>query len=230
MALHFTPGGEALPVLRPRERLATYGPQALADWELLALLLRVGERRAGVQLGVEELSRLLLADMGLRGLFMLDDVAKAKDDVGMYTSHAETIVAVGEIGRRISPQRDVFDASDTAALAERYAHLRKAKFEQCFVLCLNAEHRCTYQQLVAMGTADQVSVSTSDVLRYPIWLGSSGMVVVHNHPGTCQPSLDDRRWTAFVADSAWRVHGITLRDHLIIGQDGYFSFRDEGLL
>lgn len=216
---------------KPREKLQHYGPQALALWELVALLLRTGERRGGYTEDVAQLSKRLLAEGGFKGLFQQDSVESAQHNFGIYKSHAESLVAVAEVCRRLHGSFEAFDASLPEHVAERFAFLRKAKQEQCFVLHLDTNGRCTFQELVAMGQDDKVTVYPSDVLRSALWLGAKRILLVHNHPlSDAQPSQADVSWTLQFKTRTWDLHQIELVDHLIINKDDHFSFNEAGLI
>lgn len=217
--------------LKPRERLEQYGPQALALWELVALLLRTGERRGGVTENVASLSKRLLGDAGFKGLFQQSDVETVQHHLGLYKSHAETLVAVSEVCRRLHGSFESFDASLPEHVADHFTFLRTAKQEQCFVLHLDEASRCVFQELVAMGQSDTVTVHPSDVLRSALWLGRKRILLVHNHPGVpAQPSPADVRWTLQFKTRVWELHQVELVDHIIIGAEDHFSFAEKGLI
>ncbi len=215
---------------KPREKLSLYGPSALNLWELVALILRTGTRSKNHTEDVMQLSRRVLKDSGFKGLFTQKDVADVKENFGVYKSHAEIVVAISEICRRLHGKYDTFDASEPSKVFHRFRFLQKAKQEQCHVLHLNHKKRCTYQEIVAIGSRDTVQVYPTDVLRTPIWIGTQEVIVVHNHPGESQASKEDVAWTLALSQGAYQLHQINIVDHVIIGADGYFSFLEKGLL
>ncbi len=230
--LNFISEFKALPdELKPREKLADFGPQALSLWELVALILRTGERHKGGYFeDVQKLAKRLLAEAGFKGLFTQNEVFDLQENFGIHKGHAEIIVAISEICRRIHGKYDIFDASESSKIAERFEHLQKAKQEQCHVLHLDKDQKCVYQEIVAMGTSDNVQVSPSDILRGPLWLGTKEIIIVHNHRGLCAASKEDIGWTLAVMKGAWELHQIRIVDHVIMGKDGYFSFLEKGIL
>ena len=215
---------------RPREKLAKYGPSTLHLWELIALILRTGTHAKHHSEDVMRLSKRVLAEGGFKGIFTQTDVGMVRGNFGVYKHHAEILVAVSEICRRLQGKYDVFDASEPAKIFQNFRFLQKAKQEQCFVLHLDEEKKCVYQEIVAIGSTDQVQVYPSDVLRTPIWLGTKTIIVVHNHPAHSKPSKEDISWTLALAKGALEFHYIKIVDHVIVGQDGYFSFLEKGLL
>ncbi len=217
--------------LKPRERLAEYGPKALYLWELVALILRTGEKHKGGHFeDVQQLSKRLLAEAGFKGIFAQNSVEEMQENFGIHKGHAEIVVAISEICRRIHGKYDIFDASEPSKVAEKFSSLKKAKQEQCFVLHLDKDKKCIFQEMIAMGTGDNVSVSPSDILRTPLWMGVKEIIVVHNHLGSSAASQEDVKWTLAIAKGAWELHQIRIIDHVVIGKEGYFSFLEQGVL
>ena len=216
---------------RPRERLAKHGPQALSLWELVALIFRTGERHRGGHFeDVEQLSKRVISEAGFKGLFLQKDVFDVQENLFLQKRHAESIVTISEICRRMHGKYDIFDASEPAKIFEKFRSLQKVKQEQCHVLHLDKGKKCVYQELVAIGSGDSVQIYFTDVLRTPIWLGTKEIIVVHNHSGKCKASRDDISWTLALAKGTWELHQIKISDHVIIGRDGYFSFAEKNLL
>jgi|SRR6185295_4553092 len=218
------------PPEKPREKLLRYGPKALSLWELVALILRLGKHSKQYSEDVMMLAKRLLAEVGFRGIFTQENIPAVQENFGVYKHHAETIVAISEICRRLQGKYDVFDAAEPSKVFERFRFLQHAKQEQCFVLHLDNEQKCIYQEIVAIGAGNRVQVFPSDVLRTAIWIGTRAIVVVHNHPGSARASKEDIAWTLAIAKGAHELHRIALIDHIIIGKDGYFSFLEKGLL
>lgn len=217
-------------VLRPREKLAQFGVEALDFWELVALILRVGVRTRNQQENVEQLAKRLLADAGFRGLFTQKSVPEMQENFGVFKSHAQAIVGVSEIVRRLNDRFDIFDASEPSKIFKIFKDLQKSKKEQCFVLCLNETKQCIVRELVAMGQINVVRITPNDILKTPIWLGFKQIVLIHNHVGTAKASKSDIIFTKKLEQGAFDLHEIQLFDHIIVGQDGYFSFHEKGLL
>jgi len=217
--------------VKPRERLAKYGAKTLSLWELVALILRTGERHSGGHFeDVQQLSRRLISEAGFKGLFTQKEVEEVKENFNTHKGHAEIIVAISEICRRLHGKYDIFDVTEPSKVFEKFKFLQNAKQEQCFVLLLDKKKKCIFYELVAMGTADNVRVLPSDVLRTPIWLGVKEIIIVHNHAGDSNASKEDTEWTLSLAKGAQELHQIRVVDHIIIGKKGYFSFLEKNLL
>jgi DNA repair protein RadC len=230
--LHFLSDFCAVPEeQRPREKLAQYGPKALSLWELVALVFRTGARHKGGYFeDVQVLSKRVLAEAGFKGLFMQKEVTEAQDNFRLQKRHAEALVAITEIAHRLHGDYDVFDVSSPDKVSTHFDSLRTLKQEQCHVLHIDAQKKCIFSELVAVGSDEFVHVRPTDILRSAIWLGAQEIMVVHNHVGICRASTEDISWTLGLTKGAWELHTIKISDHIILGKDGYFSFQEKGLL
>jgi DNA repair protein RadC len=216
---------------KPREKLAQYGAKSLNLWELVALIFRTGSRHKGGYFeNVEILSKRVLAEAGFKGLFMQQEVDTAQSNFRLQKRHAEALVAITEIAKRLHGGYDIFDVSTPDQISTHFDSLRKSKQEQCHVLHVDINKKCVFSELIAIGSDEFVHVRPTDILRSAIWLGAREIIVVHNHVGISFPSEEDISWTLSLAKGAWDLHTIKISDHVIIGNDGYFSFSEKGLL
>ncbi len=219
-------------ILKPREKLEKFGSESLQLWELLAIILRTGEKhKGGFFEDVEQLSKRLLAEAGFKGIFQQKSVTDLQENHNIYKSHSEILVAISEISRRIHGKYESFDVSTPDKIFEKFKFLQKAKQEQCFVLHVDKNNKCIFQELIGLGAGNSVQVSFSDVLRSVLWLGAKKIIIVHNHPNIkSRPSESDIHWTLSLAKGASQFHDISLMDHVIVGDDGYFSFLENGII
>lgn len=214
---------------RPREKLADRGKGALGDNELLAVLL--GHGVGGVT--ALDLANQVLTDVGgLRGLARVSPVELARRR-GIGPATASRVVAAIEIGRRsvarAGPARLQITASVDAAryLLPRFA---TAEVEQGGVLLLDARHRVLHARILTRGTADATPMHPRDVFREAALSGAAALVLFHNHPsGDPLPSTDDLQLTERMIE-AGELMGITVVDHVILGDTSYCSLRDIGKL
>jgi DNA repair protein RadC len=214
---------------RPREKLAEQGKAALGDNELLAVLLGHGT------LGITalDLANRLLADLGgLRGLARVSPVELSRRR-GVGPATASRLVAAIELGRRsvvrAGPARLQIGA---AADAARYLLPRfgTAEVEQGGVLLLDARHRVLHARVLTRGTADATPMHPRDVFREAALAGAAALVLFHNHPsGDPLPSTEDLQLTRRMIE-AGELMGITVVDHVILGDTNYCSLRDLGKL
>lgn len=215
---------------RPQERLERLGPSALSDTELLALMLRSGSAKMDV---LAVASNLLQEAGSLRGLLRLSH----PDFAGLHgigRVKGWQLVAVMELARRILARSDPDDRpemSDAQTVFEwmrpRAVHLDVEKF---WSLCLDRKNRLVKCSEVTSGTATASLVHPREVFREAIRMSASAIIVAHNHPsGDPQPSSQDLAVTRKLRD-AGEVLCLPVLDHVIIGDAGYFSFAENGLL
>ena len=214
---------------RPREKLAEQGKAALGDNELLAVLL--GHGAHGVT--ALDLANQLLADLGgLRGLARVSPVELSRRR-GVGPATASRLVAAIELGRRsvvrAGPARQQIAAAVDAAryLLPRFG---TAEVEQGGVLLLDARHRVLHARVLTRGTADATPMHPRDVFREAALAGAAALVLFHNHPsGDPLPSTEDLQLTKRMIE-AGELMGITVVDHVILGDTSYCSLRDLGKL
>lgn len=214
---------------RPRERLLAHGAAALADVELLALLLRTGVRGVGVLQMAEE---LLAQFGGLAGLLHATPVELARAPRLGRARQAE-LAAVLEIARRaLSQQLKEAPVFDSPQKVKDFAALRLGNLphEVFAVLYLDSQHRLIEMQELFRGTLAQTSVYPREVLRQALLLNAGAAILVHNHPsGIAEPSRADEVLTQSLV-SALRTVEVRVLDHLVVGAGCVTSFAERGLM
>ena len=139
----------------------------------------------------------------------------------------EATIAYGP-RKRPSPPR-IAAAPDVVALAPIH-ELRSSLVEHFACVALDAKNKPVAWSTIAIGSISACPVSPADVFRFVVLSGAPACVVAHNHPsGDPAPSPEDIALTDRLVAGA-RVLGIHLVDHVIIAEDGHFSFLDAGLL
>ncbi|HSV51666.1 MAG TPA: DNA repair protein RadC [Burkholderiaceae bacterium] len=218
------------PDARPREKLLARGPQALADAELLALLLRTGIRGKSVLLLAQE---LLDSFDGIAGLLhtTAEDLKRIKG-LGGSAKRAE-LVAVLELSRRALAQqlkeREVFGSPDAV---KQYLQLQlAAKPHEVFaVLFLDAQNRLLAMEELFRGTLTQTSVYPREVVLRALHHGAAAVVLAHNHPsGTVAPSRADEALTSTLK-AALALVDVRVLDHVIVAPGAALSMAEHGLL
>lgn len=213
----------------PRARLAALGARALADHELIALLLRPGRREPGVETVARE---LLTVHEGLEGLASAD-FAELESLPGIGSAKAASLVAAFDLGRRLAEVpfiagRPVGGPVDVERHFVPRLGLRDR--ESFHVLVLDGRHRLIREEEVSVGTLTASLVHPREVFRGAIRASAAAIVLVHNHPsGDPSPSAEDRSVTHRLAE-AGRVLGIEVLDHVVVARGGHFSFREAGEL
>ncbi|MFO0690770.1 MAG: DNA repair protein RadC [Myxococcota bacterium] len=213
----------------PRERLYCEGPRSLAEADLLALILRTGDRRrdAGA------LARELLAGAG--GLAALAELAPGvlASLPGLGPAKSASIAAALELGRRLGSVPLVRgQAIRSPEDVQRHfgPRFRGRPRESFHVLLLDARHRLMAIDEVSVGTLTASLVHPREVFREAIRQAAAALLLVHHHPsGDPSPSPEDRSVTERLA-AAGRLLGIGVVDHVIVSDGGFFSFQQAGCL
>lgn len=217
---------------RPREKLLARGPQALADAELLAVLLRTGRPGQGVLRMAEE---LLEPDSGfgsLAGLLQAEG-AQLRRVRGLGPAKQAELMAVLELSRRAMAEklreRAALDSMDAV---KRYLQLHLAhKAHECFaVIFLDHQHRLLAMEEMFRGTLAQTSVYPREVVVRALHHGAGAVVLAHNHPsGVLRPSGADQALTEALR-AALALVDVRVLDHVIVGPGGALSMAQEGRL
>lgn len=213
---------------RPRERLASLGPQALTNAELIAILLRVGVRgENAVAVG----QRLLNKFSGLTGLHRAP-FAELKKQHGVGDAKAAQIKAAIELGRRLtleSPEeRPAINSPADAAALVSY-EMAALEQEHLRVILLDRRNRVLETVEVYKGSVNSSQVRVGEVFKEAIRKNASAVVVIHNHPsGDPTPSPDDVAVTRAITQ-AGKLLDVEVLDHLVIGQGKWISMKERGL-
>jgi DNA repair protein RadC len=218
---------ELPPAARPRERLLAQGAQALADVELLALLLRTG---AG---GVLQFAESLLARFGGVAGLLHATPAELALTPGVGPARRAELAAVLELARRaLAQQLRAAPVFDSPQKVKDFVALRLGglKHEVFGVLFLDSQHRLIEMRELFRGTLAQTSVYPREVLREALLVNAGAAILVHNHPsGVAEPSRADEVLTQSLA-AALRVIEVRVLDHLVVGAGTVVSFAERGLL
>ncbi len=214
---------------RPRERLLQYGVSALHNRELLAILLGTGTSGA---------SALTTADEILRskpGITSFHDIRLAELTAvkGVGTGKAATIMAAIEFGKRVH-QKTSYEAvavRDPEAVANLFAFdLRNKKKEEFWILLVDVKCKAFQKELISVGTLNQSLIHPREVFQIAIRQSARGIILVHNHPsGDPTPSPEDHQITERLVETG-KIIGIDVMDHVVIGKDDYYSFRQYGMI
>ncbi|MDP9933229.1 DNA repair protein RadC [Variovorax paradoxus] len=215
---------------RPREKLIARGAGALADAELLALLLRTGVAGKNVLQLAEE---LLEHFGGLSGLLQTSaEDLKVIKGMGGDAKRAE-LIAVLELARRAMAERlkerAVFD-SPGAVKQYLQLHIGSRPYEVFAVLFLDAQHRLIVLEELFRGTLTQTSVYPREVVTRALQNHAAAVVLSHNHPsGNIEPSRADETLTQTLS-AALSLIDVRVLDHVIVSAGQAFSMAEKGLL
>jgi len=215
---------------RPREKFLLKGKNSLSDSELLAIIMGSGSRDETAV----ELARKILAsvDNSWHQLSLLStkDLMKFK---GVGAVKAISIATALEIGRRRASQevmeKPTISGSKSAYLVLKN-HLSDLRTEEFWAIFLNQSNKIIHLARLTQGGISQSVVDVRILFKTALDHFSTGIIVAHNHPsGNIQPSREDIDITQRIKEGG-KLLNIQLLDHLIITQNSYVSFADEGLL
>ncbi|CAN5724186.1 DNA repair protein RadC [soil metagenome] len=217
------------PDARPREKLLARGPAALADAELIALLLRTGMKGVSVL----QLAQQMLDHFGgLSGLLHAgpDDLKRIK---GLGPAKRAEIAAVIELSRRaLLRELELRPTLDAPEKVKQFAQLQLAALEhEAFgVMFLDNRYRLIRWEEMFRGTIDRTAVHPREIVKRALELNAAHAVLAHNHPsGAAEPSRSDEHLTQTLV-SALRLVDVKVLDHLVVGRGQVVSFAERGLL
>lgn len=214
---------------RPREKLLARGAAALADTELLALLLRTGYRGTGVAAFAQA---VLQGCGGFAGLLQADPDT-LKDIKGLGPAKRAELLAVAEMARRaLAQQMQAAPVFENPERVKDYLALHLAgRLQEVFaVLFLDSQHRLLKLEELFHGTLAQTSVYPREVVRRALALNAAAVVLAHNHPsGVAEPSRADEFLTQTLK-SALQLVDVRVLDHIVVGQGQVVSMAERGLL
>ena len=215
---------------RPREKMAANGAAVLTDAELIAILLRTGTaEKSAIDIASE-----MTADGGLykrlAGITRLNELTNIK---GLGQAKAATVLAALEIGRRIAsakPLEKIHLSCPQDVADFLMPRLRYAAKEQFVVILLNNKNKVIGTEVVSEGSLSSSIVHPREVYAPAILHHAAAIMVAHNHPsGDPKPSTEDTEVTRVLARSG-KVLGISMIDHVIIGDGNYYSFLENEAL
>lgn len=219
------------PELRPDERLVSQGAESLSDAELLAVILRTGCKGVNVVRLAEKILQQA-GDDGLVGLcrFTISELTNIQ---GIGEVKAIQIKAVAELARRMTKKtakkRLMFNSPNT--VADYYMEDLRHRDTECLImLCLNTKGALLSEKLLSIGTVNSSLVSPREIFIEALQNKAVSIIMLHNHPsGDPTPSNQDIYMTEKIKQSG-EILGITLVDHIIIGDNNYVSFKEKNLL
>ena len=215
---------------RPREKLLKRGAGALSNSELLAILLRTGvEGNSAI-----DLARKIIDKFGTFRNMSHTDMREWKEFKGLGPAKIAQIKAALEIGRRFR-EDEVLSVKQKIASAHEVVkiimpQMRDLKIEVFKVVYLNSNNGIIDISNAATGTVNQAMPIVREIIHEALQKFAAGIICVHNHPSAnISPSPEDIKFTQELA-AAGKLMGIKVLDHIIVGDDTYYSFADQGLM
>jgi DNA repair protein RadC len=217
---------------RPYEKCERYGAGALSDAELLAVILRTGtKQQRAIDLAVNILN-YSTAYPGLKGLNYLSmkELRKIK---GIGRVKAIELHCLTELTRRMSKEtlRDSVRLTTPQSVADYYMQdMRHLTREQVLLLMFDSKNKLMKDMVVSEGTVNTSIMPTREVFVHALKEEAVNIILLHNHPsGDPTPSAEDIRVTKKLTE-AGNLIGISLMDHIIIGDNRYISLKEQGLV
>ena len=215
---------------RPREKLLTKGSEVLSDSELLAILISTGNKEKSAVDLAKEVLQLGKNNLNELGKLSVNDLTKIK---GIGPAKAITLAAALELGRRRQAsaslvKTNIKSSNDIAEYLK--AILKDYAYEVFAVVFLNRANKINHFEIISKGGITGTVADPRVILKKALEEDATAIVLCHNHPsGNLQPSKADEELTLKIKEAA-KYFDIKVMDHIIVSEDGYYSFADEGIL
>jgi DNA repair protein RadC len=215
---------------RPREKLLAKGATSLSNSELLAILLNNGSKNKSAVELAREILKLGDDNLNELGKLSLNDFKKVK---GIGEAKAVIIAAALELGRRrhassslektvVRTSRDIAQYLQTT--------LQDYPYEVFAVIFLNRANKINHFEIISKGGITGTIADPRIILKKALEEDATSIVLCHNHPsGNLRPSKADEEITKKIKEAAG-YFDITIIDHIIVSEDGFYSFADDGIL
>lgn len=214
---------------RPYEKFELFGPNALSDAELLAIIIRSGSKK---ERSIEIAQRILsIKEQGIRGIndITLEDLQQIS---GIGRVKSIQIKAVAELSKRISKHNAVTKVKITSpsSIASIYMEeMRYLQQEHLKIVFLDTKNQIISDKFLTVGTVNSSLINPREVFVQALRHNSVHVILLHNHPsGDPYPSREDISITERIIE-AGEVIGIKLLDHIIIGDGNYISLKEQGI-
>lgn len=221
---------------RPQEKLIKFGPDYLSNAELLALIIRTGNRKGDSAIDTaNKVLRSLRTANDSNGLNSLKNanLSNLMEVDGIGEAKAAMILAAVQLGIRLAVSSNGTKIRVTSpSIAANYVLSEMSVLEQEHfrIMTLNTKKEINFIREISKGTINMTIVHAREVFRAAISDNAHSIILLHNHPtGDPSPSKEDIGLTKNLIEAS-KIIGIDILDHIIIGDNRYFSFLEEGLL
>ena len=209
---------------RPRERLYQYGPSNLSNEELLSIILKSGNKKYLLK----EIVHGLLSHIDNIKDLKKENVVSLMQIPGISQIKAIELVAVLELGKRVYAEislEEVISCTTPTNIIKYFNYLfQDKKQEEFYVIYLDNSKKFLAKKKLFIGTISSSLVHPREIFKEAYLLSASYIICLHNHPsGNCLPSKEDIDITRKIKELGV-IHSIFLIDHIIIGQNNYYSF------
>lgn len=216
---------------RPREKMLLKGYAALSNAELLAILINNGTRDKSAVDVCKELLAAVNNDLQKLGKLSVKEIMKLKVK-GIGEAKAVSIAAALELGlRREVSEKKINSVIQSRDAAEYLRAQLKFKSHEVFaVVYLNRANKIKHYEIISEGGITGTVADPRIILKKALENDAVSIILCHNHPsGSLKPSRADEQLTAKIKEAA-SYFDIAVLDHIIVSEEGYYSFADEGLL
>ncbi len=215
---------------KPRERLIKYGKENISTNELIEIILKSGTRNKGIK----EISHNILSSVNNINELKTAEISTLEKIEGMSKIKAIELIAAIELGRRVYEdnkyQNLVKLTSPTTIIDYFHTEYKDKKQEIFTVLYLDNQKNYLDKKELFKGTVNYSLVHPREIFKEAYLLSASYIVCIHNHPsGDATPSKNDIELTRKIKELGI-LHGITLMDHIVIGDNNYYSFYEDNNL
>ncbi len=211
----------------PREKALKYGIESLTNVELLAIVLRTGNKNESVI----ALAHRLLNEIGSIGQLREVSYSTLTSLKGIKAAKAIELLATLEIGKRVSQSslNSEFYNQPQSVFERLGEKMMSLKQEHFTVLILDNKNRLIKEKTLFIGSVNMSLVSTREVFKEALSVNGVSLICVHNHPsGDAMPSDEDQMMTKRLYESG-EVMNVEVLDHIIIGWNQYYSFKADCL-
>ena len=205
--------------------------ESMEDEDLFASMLENLTRGRLDRKEVYEVARKMLDS---RTFFARIDTVSVSEfmDYGLEEQEAVALVSMAEILRRSlvkkSERKAVFSSQSFGA--KLIAQIGSKEQEHLMAVYLNTQNEIIDESVISIGTKNRGCATPSDILRYGVRCNASSIIVAHHHPsGSVMPSANDREFTKVLMECS-KLFEIVLLDHIVVGRDTYYSFREQDYL
>lgn len=212
---------------RPRERLIKYGVENLSNEELIAIILKTGSKKNSVkELANNVLCKIKdireLKNMRINNLIDIEGIGKVK---------AIELLSAIELGKRVYESNDykeMISLVEPRYIINYFNYLFKDEKQECFyVIYLDSKNKYIDKKMICKGILNKSLVHPRDIFKEAYLLSACSFICIHNHPsGDATPSNEDMEITRHLKEIG-NLHGINLIDHIIIGNNNYYSFYED---
>jgi len=216
---------------RPREKMLLKGYAALSNAELLAILINNGTKETSAVDVAKQLLTAVDNDLPKLGKLSVKEIIKLKVK-GIGEAKAVSIVAALELGLRRDVNEKKLDVVIQSRDAAEYlrAKLKYLSYEVFAVVFLNRANKIKHYEIISEGGITGTVADPRIILKKALENDAVSVILCHNHPsGSIKPSRADEDLTRKIKEAA-SYFDIKVLDHIIVSEEGYYSFADEGLL